>query len=218
MTITNLLTGKREKIVIVAGGHGHEFQTILLMKSKAKECIQKYYVKYKGAGARKLHQIISRAFTGVSEREVQHYINSQPRAQRVNPKFTNKVTPKLVQSSGVLNQVQIDLVDMSASPSSVTQDVAYKYILVVLDVFSRFCFLRPLHTESSAEVASRLIKIFSDVGPPLRIQSDQGAEFKGCVKKVMEAMKVKVIYSRPYHPQSQGKVTTSIVILTMSST
>ena len=178
MIITNPLTGRREKRVVVTGGRGQKFQTILLMKNEVKECIQKYYVKYKGAGARKLHQIISKAFTGVSEREVQHYINSQPKAQRVNPKFTNKVTPKPVQSSGVLNQVQIDLVDMSASPSSVTQDFTYKYILVVLDVFSRFCFLRPLHTKSSAEVASRLIEIFSDVGPPLRIQSDQENSIK----------------------------------------
>ena len=112
-----------------------------------------------------------------------------------------------MQSSKVLNQVQIDLVDLSASPSTAdTSGVTYKYILVVLDVFSRFCFLRPLRSKSSAEVAQRLIEIFSDTGPPVRIQSDQGTEFKGSVKMLMQAMGAQIIYSRPYHPQAQGKV------------
>ena len=158
-----------------------------------KECIQKYYIKYKGAGARKLHRIICKVFTGVTEREIQQYINSLLKVQCVTPKFSNKVPPKPVQSSVVLNQVQIDLVDMSNSPSRGTYDIPRKFILVVLDVFSRFCFLCALQTKSSTEVASRLIEIFSDVGPPLRIQSDQGSEFKGSVKELMQAMKVKII-------------------------
>ena len=158
-------------------------------KNEVKECIQKYYIKYKGAGARKLH---CKVFTGVTEREIQQYINSLPKAHRVNPKFSSKVPPKPVQSSGVLSQVQIDLVDMSNSPSRGTCDIPCKYILVV-DVFSRFCFLHAVQTKSSTEVASRLIEIFSDVGPPLRIQSDQGSEFKGSVKELMQAMKVKII-------------------------
>ena len=182
-------------------------KTILLKSSEIDSCIKMYYKKYKGAGARKLHRVICRVFTGVTERDIQAYINSIPKQQRIHPKFTNKLPLKPVQSAKVLNQVQIDLVDMSASPSTTdTPGVTYKYILVVLDVFSRFCFLRPLQSKSSSEIAQRLIEIFCDTGPPVRIQSDQGTEFKGCVKLLMQAMGVKIIYSRPYHPQAQGKV------------
>ena len=127
----------------------------------------------------------------------------------MNPKFINKVPMKAVQSSDVLNQVQIDLVDLSNSPSNsyvCGQNLTYKYVLVVMDIFSRFFFLRALASKSSAEVATCLIQIFSDVGPPLRIQSDQGNEFKGAVHMLMKALGVKIIHSRPYHPQSQGKV------------
>ena len=53
-----------------------------------------------------------------------------------------------------------------------------------------FCFLCALQTKNSTEVASRLIEIFSDIGPPLRIQSDHGSEFKGSVKKLKQALKV----------------------------
>ena len=139
------------------------------------------------------------------------YINSIPKAQHLNSKFINKVFLKPVESSGVMNQVQIDLVDMSYSPASISDsNDVYKYILIVLDVFSRFCFMCALQSKSSNEVASRLIKTFSDTGPPLRIQSDQGPEFKGSVELLMNAMKVKIIHSRPYHPQAQGKVGVAI--------
>ena len=39
----------------------------------------------------------------------------------------------------------------------------------------------------------------------LGLQSDQGTEFKGVVEKIMD------IYSRPYHPRSQGKVNRFII-------
>lgn len=43
-------------------------------------------------------------------------------------------------------------------------------------------------------------------GRPKDLQHDQGCEFKGAVERLMASMKVKVIQSSPYHPQSQGKV------------
>ena len=76
----------------------------------------------------------------------------------------------------------------------------------MLDVFSRFLFLRPLTSKYAAEVASTLLQLFSDVGPPKIVQSDQGGEFKGVVHYLMKSLGVHIIHSRPYHPQSQGKV------------
>lgn len=38
------------------------------------------------------------------------------------------------------------------------------------------------------------------------IQCDQGGEFKGAVKELCRQLEIKIICSRPYHPQSQGKV------------
>ena len=100
----------------------------------------------------------------------------------------------------------MDLVDMMRSPVDIDGDKTYRYVLVVLDVFSRFIFLRPLQSKSSTEVATHVIQIFSDVGPPGIVQTDQGNEFKGLMEKVMDKFNIKIIHSRPYHPQSQGKV------------
>ena len=100
----------------------------------------------------------------------------------------------------------MDLVDMQNSPVENNRK-NFKYVLVVLDVFSRFIFLRALQSKASIEIADNVLQLFSDIGPPKRVQTDQGTEFKGAVKKIMKTFKVHVIHSRPYHhPQSQGKV------------
>lgn len=86
--------------------------------SEVRDCITKYYTKYKGSGVIKLHPLIKFSLELYTEREIQLYINSTPKAQHLNPKFDNKVHLKPVGSSGVMNLVQIDLVDMSNSPAS----------------------------------------------------------------------------------------------------
>lgn len=168
-------------------------------------CIKLYHQKYKGAGVRKLYKAVCKRFCGISQNDIAKTVFSMKNAQRVKPTFLNKSPLHPVKSSGVMHQVQVDLVDMRGYPANV-DDKSYKYILVLLDVFSRFMFLRAMKSKSADEVANCLLKIFCDTGPPRRLQSDQGSEFKGAVEKLMEAMKVDIIHSRPYYPQSQGKV------------
>lgn len=202
--VRNPLTGKKEERVLVRADQD-EIKTILLKKEEMEACVKMYHKKYKGAGTRKLYKSICKRFAGVSERDVASVVNTMHKAQRLKPTFMNKAPIHPVTSSSVMNQVQIDLVDMTSKKVTLDSET-YRYILVLLDVFSRFLFLRPLKSKSSAEVAAVLLSIFSDIGPPRRLQSDQGSEFKGVVQKLMDIMQVGIIHSRPYHPQSQGKV------------
>ena len=201
--VLNPLSGKKEERVLIANEGGK--QKILLKKNEVKPCITAYYNKYKGVGSRKLYNSIMKVFVGVTEREIQAYINSQQISQQMSPTFVNKPTIKPVISLAVMDQIQMDLVDMQSSPV-VENCKTFLYILVILDVFSRYIFLRALQSKSSKEIASHVLQLFSDIGPPKRVQTDQGTEFKGAVKIVMNAFKVHIIHSRPYHPQSQGKV------------
>ena len=205
--VKNPLSGKREERVLVRPRQcsPNDVQKILLKEGEVEACVKFYYNRYKGAGVRKLYKAISKRFAGLSVRQIMAVINSMHEAQRLKPTFLNKAPLKPVQSSAVMNQVQIDLVDMRSSKVSVGSDT-FCYILVVLDVFSRFILLRALKTKNSAEVATQLLSIFSDTDPPRKLQSDQGSEFKGAVKQLMDTMQVDIIHSRPYYPQSQGKV------------
>ena len=75
-----------------------------------------------------------------------------------------------------------------------------------MDTFSRFLILRPLENKSAVSVARTLKQVFADQGAPKIVQCDQGMEFKGPVTKLLENKGIKIIRSRPYHPQSQGKI------------
>ena len=74
---------------------------------------------------------------------------------------------------------QIDLVIMEKHQSKGYNNKTYFYILNVMDVFSQYIFLKPLHSKESLEVASHLREIFFSVGIPNVIQCDRGSEFKG---------------------------------------
>ena len=62
--------------------------------------------------------------------------------------------------------------------------------LFVLDVFSRFIFLRALQSKASMEIADNVLQLFSDIGHPKRVQTDQGTEFKDAIKKIMKTFEV----------------------------
>ena len=75
-----------------------------------------------------------------------------------------------------------------------------------MDFFSRFIWLRPLSSKNSKVVAAELKAVYMENGPPIVLQSDQGSEFKGALKGLCRKLKVKMVHSRPYHPQSQGEI------------
>ena len=83
-------------------------------------------------------------------------------------------------------------------------NVLNRYVLTEIDIFSGFVWLRPLKTKSCKEAAKELESIYVEHGAPCIIQSDQGGEFKKAVKTLCDRMSIKLIYSRPRHPQSQG--------------
>ena len=53
----------------------------------------------------------------------------------------------------------------------------FKYILVVLDVFSRFAWARPLKTKTGKEMAAALREIFQQGRIPAKLWTDKGTEF-----------------------------------------
>ena len=66
-----------------------------------------------------------------------------------------------------------DLVDMSSFSRS---NKGYKYILTVIDVFSKYGWIVPLKTKTGKEVAQAFRKLFLN-GHPSRFWTDKGTEF-----------------------------------------
>ena len=92
--------------------------------------------------------------------------------QQLRPMFKNKAPLKPVATKTVQERNQIDLVNMSSIAITI-EDKTYKYILSVIDIFSRYLHLRSLESKDSYGIAQALVEIYNDHGTPEIIQSDQ---------------------------------------------
>jgi transposase InsO family protein len=177
---------------------------MVVRKSEIALIVDCAYQETKGDGARKLKLHTSHLYSGLSRNIIQNKLNVMKQPQKLRPLFQNKAPLRPIKACRVQERHQIDLVNMASMPASIDGD-NYKYILSVIDIFSRFVFLRPLQTKESSEVAEHLLDIYNEHGPPEILQSDQGTEFKGVVKAICEALNVRIINSAAYSPQTQGK-------------
>ncbi|XP_028040732.1 KRAB-A domain-containing protein 2-like isoform X1 [Bombyx mandarina] len=80
--------------------------------------------------------------------------------------------------------------------------------MVYQDHLTKFVVLRPLKTKRAEEVAHTLLDIFTLLGAPAILQSDNGREFSN---RIIDNLKtywptLKIIHGKPRHSQSQGSV------------
>ena len=97
----------------------------------------------------------------------------------IHPIFEIKDPLQPIIAKSPMNVCQIDLVIMEKHPLKGYNNKTYFYILDVMDLFSRYIFLKPLQSKESSQVASCLLEIFFRVGISNVIQCDRGSEFKG---------------------------------------
>ena len=82
----------------------------------------------------------------------------------------------------------------------------YKYMLPLMDMFSRYDWLCPLGRKRFLNVKREAKKIYDVHGLPDVIQSNKGGEFKGIFEDYCRDSKIKMIKSRLYNPKAEGKV------------
>lgn len=91
---------------------------------------------------------------------------------------------------GLFDLYQADLCEIG--PYAKEND-GYRYILVVINCFSKYLWAYPLKTKTGREVAEVMKKIFENSStPPKHLQSDQGSEFLSKeVQKLLKQYKIK---------------------------
>ncbi|PSC76780.1 xaa-Pro dipeptidase isoform X1 [Micractinium conductrix] len=101
-----------------------------------------------------------------------------------------------------LMHLAADLIDLGAG-----RDERYRYVLVVIDVFSRYCWLYPLASKTTIGVARHLYFQFMRTQVPAKLQTDNGLEFCGKeVKELCELFNVRHAKNMPGHPETNGCV------------
>ncbi|SAL96875.1 hypothetical protein [Absidia glauca] len=79
------------------------------------------------------------------------------------------------------------------------------YILVMIDICTRFVIIRPIPDKTAVTIANALIDVFCTFGFPKIIQSDNGSEFvNGTVGKLMATTRINHRVISAYHPRANG--------------
>ena len=81
------------------------------------------------------------------------------------------------------------------------------YILVVIDMFSRYVELFPTQSVKAEEVVRRMMELMGRYGLPESVHSDRGTHFAAkMVQELMSYLKINQEFSLPYRPQTNGMV------------
>ena len=119
---------------------------------------------------------------------------------KIKPNYYKPSNPPLVKATQPLERISIDF---KGPIPSVT---ANKYILTVVDEYSRFPFAFPckdLHTDT---VKRCLTELFSLFGPPGYVHSDRGAAFTSdSMKSFLVAHGIGSSFTTPYNPRGNGQ-------------
>ncbi len=79
--------------------------------------------------------------------------------------------------------------------------IGQKYVLTVVDHFSRFVNLYPMSTRTAESVISKLDMVVQAYGAPRALLADNSREFcSGKLKTWCRENGIKLVHSTPYHP------------------
>ena len=113
-------------------------------------------------------------FPSAYSSDLKKYLLSKESLSR-HKKIIRKFKRRKVYSSGPFDSVQADLIFYKQFSR---QNNGYKYILSVVDTFSRKNYVRPLRSATAEETAKALNDIFEGMPiKPTKFSSDKGSEF-----------------------------------------
>jgi len=108
---------------------------------------------------------------------------------------------KGIVSETPFRHIAIDLADFT----HIRNDDGYRYIMIIIDVFSKFVILRPLKEKSAYAIAKELFDVGNLVGHFKVLQSDNGSEFENSVlREYVRLNNAEHRFIAPYHPNANG--------------
>lgn len=151
----------------------------------------------------------------VKTRWIEEFL-SQNILHRMKTRKLKNIIVKPILAEGPIRHWQIDLIDFNNLISNVNWMTVpdgirkkARYILVVVDVFSKYLYLRGIPSKTPQDVWAELqLVLDSSSHLPDIIQHDRGNEFRGYLELELKRRfpTIKNIQSLAYKPQSQGHV------------
>lgn len=132
--------------------------------------------------------------------EIRTLTNSCQICQELKPKFYKPPMGKLIHASRPWERLSIDFI--GPMPSN-TQN---KYLLTIVDEYSRFPFAYPCSRITSDVVIKHLLDLFSVFGCPSSVHSDRGSQFESReFKNFLLNNGIIKTHTTPYRPQANGQ-------------
>ena len=136
------------------------------------------------------HHVPYDILNAYTARQPERQIFTQPRRVR-RPRQTGALRPPnlsegRVTALGLNDRWMADLADLTAQPSSGGGDPPFQYILVVLNVFSKQLWAKPLRTKTAVVVTDAFKEILNGQHAPSRLDTDAGLEFTGPFLKLLD--------------------------------
>ena len=154
-------------------------------------------------------KVIRYHLLGISRNTVDNFLKGQHLIRKVN-KAPYVPIIQSFRPTFPFEYWQMDFMDFSknaAENGMKQQNKGYTYVLVIIDIFSKFIYLYPTKQKSSAWVSNVLRKIFLSGDYPQKLGSDNDQAFRSKeVTDLLDHFGVKPIYGKPYSPQTQGFV------------
>ncbi|KAG1119078.1 hypothetical protein G6F42_013051 [Rhizopus arrhizus] len=90
------------------------------------------------------------------------------------------------------------------------------YILIVVDLCTKYIIARPAPNKQSDTIASLLVGIYGDYGVGVNVHlSDNGREFRNSLSAyIHKALNIKMTFSTPFYPQANGHSENAVKTIT----
>ena len=134
----------------------------------------KHPASFKGP-SKVLHAIRKEGIKDISLHDVKEWLKNQD-SYTLNKQLRRKFKRSKVIVTGLKDQYEADLADVQKLSK---ENDGIRFLLVVIDVFSRFLWVEPLPSKHEENVIKGFRLIFEKSGRPRRLRTDRGKEFTG---------------------------------------
>lgn len=136
-----------------------------------------------------------------SVEEVKKVTASCPTCCELKPQFFKQKCGTLIKSTQPFERINMDFKGPLPSQSG------NKYLLTIVDEYSRFPFAFPCSNMTTATVIQCLVKLFSLFGMPAYVHTDRGTSFMSeDLKEFLNQKGVATSRTTPYNPRGNGQV------------
>jgi hypothetical protein len=134
--------------------------------------------------------------------DVDAFIRGCPTCQKMKKRRDRGIIDRHTISGSPFAELSVDMLKLPRPDAR-----GNKYVIVIVDSFSRWTSLTACVNKSALEAARAIIQFVGNFGTPLRLRSDGGGEFvNGVIAGITRMMGVTPTVVQPFTPTANGIV------------